>query len=120
MVNNYIKEATGDEYSAKDVRTWAGTLRALQAFSSLGEAITEAECKKNIVSVLDMVSEKLGNTRSVCKKYYVHPGLIQLYQEKKLFNYIQELNKIEETDTKTSFAQDEHLLMRILGDVIKN
>jgi len=46
MVNEYIKNATGMNFSAKDFRTWAGSLQALQAFCSIGEALTESECKK--------------------------------------------------------------------------
>lgn len=68
MVNKYIKEATGGDFSAKDFRTWAGTLNIVRAFKSIGEAASEAECKKNVVAALDEVSKKLGNTRTVCKK----------------------------------------------------
>jgi DNA topoisomerase-1 len=59
-------------------------MHALEAFLELGVADSDAACKKNIVAVLDIVSSKLGNTRTVCKKYYVHPGLIRLYEEGKL------------------------------------
>jgi DNA topoisomerase-1 len=84
MVNNYIKEAAQNDFSAKDFRTWAGSLHALQNFCSLQEVTDQKDVKKNIVTVLDAVSKKLGNTRTVCRKYYVHPGLIQLYEENKL------------------------------------
>lgn len=84
MINHYIKEATGQDFSAKDFRTWAGTLKALEFFRSLPPAESEAVIKKNVVATLDEVSKKLGNSRSICKKYYVHPGLIQLYEEQKL------------------------------------
>lgn len=114
MVNTYIKEATCMDFTAKDMRTWAGTMHAMQALWSIGDAITEAECKKNIVAALDAVSEKLGNTRSVCKKYYVHPLLIQLYQEKKLAKYMDDLNKIEEYDNVSGLTREEQILMKIL------
>ncbi|MGC4035770.1 MAG: DNA topoisomerase IB [Chitinophagaceae bacterium] len=84
MVNNYIKEAAGQDFSAKDFRTWAGSLHALQSFCSLEEVNSSKDLKKNVVTVLDEVSKKLGNTRTVCRKYYVHPALIQLYEENKL------------------------------------
>ncbi|MGI8951568.1 MAG: DNA topoisomerase IB [Chitinophagaceae bacterium] len=118
MVNHYIKEATGMDFSAKDFRTWAGTVHALQAFRSLGEAITETDCKKNIVAALDEVSKKLGNTRTVCKKYYVHPGLIELYQQNKLINYLKELDKIEEPDNKSDLTAEEKILMKILKSLL--
>jgi len=114
MVNAYIKEATCMDFTAKDMRTWAGTIHAMHALWSIGDATTEAECKKNIVAALDAVSEKLGNTRSVCKRYYVHPLLIQLYQEKKLTKYIEDLDKIEEYDYVSGLTSEEKVLMKIL------
>jgi len=87
MVNNYIQEITQAEFTAKDFRTWAGSLQALENFHSLDEPLNASDIRKNIITVLDAVSNKLGNSRSICKKYYVHPGLIQLYEEDKLKNY---------------------------------
>lgn len=84
MVNQYIHEAVGTDFTAKDFRTWAGSLHALEAFCEIGKADSDSDCKKNVVAVLDTVSKKLGNSRTVCKKYYVHPGLIRLYEEGKL------------------------------------
>lgn len=84
MVNNYIKQATGNEFTAKDFRTWAGSLQALQVLRKLECPQSDAELRKNIATVLDAVSNKLGNSRNICKKYYVHPCLIQLYEENKI------------------------------------
>ena len=114
MVNDYIKDATRMDFTAKDLRTWAGSIHALQALWSLGEAITETDGKKNIVAALDIVSKKLGNTRSVCKKYYVHPILLELYQERKLNKYMEELNKLEEPNNKSDLIAEEKILMKIL------
>jgi DNA topoisomerase-1 len=114
MVNNYIKEASGGTFSSKDFRTWAGTLHMLRSIKSLGEAITESERKKKIVEALDAVSVKLGNTRTVCKKYYVHPGIIRLYEEDNLLQYLKSLDDIEEPDDKTDLTSDEKVLMKIL------
>ncbi|RYE53910.1 MAG: DNA topoisomerase IB, partial [Sphingobacteriales bacterium] len=113
-VNNYIQEATGYDFTTKDFRTWAGSVHALQAFRSIGEAISVTQKKKNIVSVFDTVSKKLGNTRTVCKKYYVHPGLVKLYEEDKLNKYLSELDKIEEPDKKGGLTAEEEILMKIL------
>jgi DNA topoisomerase I len=114
MVNDYIKEGSDGDFTAKDFRTWAGTLNLLRSFRSLGEAITETECKRKIVQALDEVSQKLGNTRTVCRKYYVHPGLIALYEQNNLTRYLNELDEIEEPDMKTDLTSDEKILMRIL------
>ncbi|MBC7903068.1 MAG: DNA topoisomerase IB [Gemmatimonadaceae bacterium] len=115
MVNGYIKDAAeGKDFTTKDFRTWAGSVHALNAFRSIGEAITETESKKNIAAVMDIVSQKLGNTRTVCKKYYVHPGLVSLYEENKLSKYIKELDKLEVPDDKSGLTAEELVLMKIL------
>lgn len=114
MVNNYIKEATGMEYTTKDFRTWAGSLNILWAFKSIGDAINDSECKKKIVEALDQVSQKLGNTRTVCKKYYVHPGLLSLYEENNLQKYLAGLDEIEHPDDISGLTTTEKTLMKIL------
>ena len=114
MVNQYIKEATGLDFSAKDFRTWAGSLHALQYFRTLDAATSESEIKRNISSVLEAVSNKLGNTKNVCRKYYVHPGLIKIYEENKLEKYVSELSKLEKTDDKAALTPEEQMLMKIL------
>jgi DNA topoisomerase-1 len=114
MVNNYIKEATGLDFTAKNFRTWAGSLHALQAFRAIGEAATDGEKKKNVLAALDEVSKKLGNSRTVCKKYYVHPGLIRLYEENKLMKYLDALDKLEADDVKSGLAAEEEVLMQVL------
>ncbi len=118
MVNRYIHDAAGADYSAKDFRTWAGSVHALQAFRSLGEALTATDSKKNIVAALDEVSKKLGNTRTVCKKYYVHPGLIKLYEENNLTSYLTELDKLEEPDDKSGLTAEETVLMKVLAQAV--
>lgn len=118
MVNNYIKNAMGGDYTAKDFRTWAGTLKILSAFKVIGEAATEADCKKNIIAALDEVSKQLGNTRTVCKKYYVHPGIIELYEKNTLQKYLNELDEIEKPDDQTRYAQDEKVLIKILAQLV--
>lgn len=114
MVNRYIQAATGQDFTAKDFRTWAGSLLALHTLCAAGEALTEAEGKRAVNDMLDQVSEKLGNTRTVCKKYYVHPGLIQLYQAKKLQYYLKELDALEEPDETTGLTAEEEVLMKVL------
>lgn len=114
MVNSYLKETMQMDFTAKDFRTWAGSLNILWAFKSLGDALTATESKKKVVEALDLVSEKLGNTRTVCKKYYVHPGLIQLYEENNLMHYLKGLDEIEEPDERSGLTTAEKVLMKIL------
>jgi DNA topoisomerase I len=118
MVNRYIKEASGGDFSAKDFRTWAGTLDILRAFKTIGQAGSESDCKKNILTALDEVSHKLGNTRTVCKKYYVHPGIIKLYEEQNLDKYLKELDKIEKPDDLSGLTSEERVLMKILKELV--
>lgn len=115
MVNTYIKEVTGDVFTAKDFRTWAGCLHLLMAFKNMGIAENITSCKKNVNQALDYVSTHLGNTRTVCKKYYVHPGLIRLYEENKLNKHLRELDEIEMDDNKSGLTKEEKLFTKLLG-----
>ncbi|MDO9375724.1 MAG: DNA topoisomerase IB, partial [Ferruginibacter sp.] len=117
MVNAYIKEATGDVFTAKDFRTWFGCIHLLMAFKKMDVAETVTACKKNINEALDYVSTHLGNTRTVCKKYYVHPGLIRMYEENKLNKYLQELDQIETDDNTARLAKEELVLIKLLGKI---
>lgn len=113
-VNEYIKEASGMDFSAKDFRLWAGSLNILRSFKSMGQALTQTMCRQNVLMALDQVSHKLGNTRTVCRKYYVHPGLIRLYEENNLDKYLKELDALEEPDNKSGLTKEEKVLMKIL------
>ncbi|RYZ22124.1 MAG: DNA topoisomerase IB [Chitinophagaceae bacterium] len=118
MVNQYIKEATGGDFTAKDFRTWAGTLNVLRAFKVMEPADDDTTLKRNTLCALDEVSHKLGNTRTVCKKYYVHPGIIRLYEERSLEPYLKELDKIEEPDNLSGLTREERVLMKILKELV--
>jgi DNA topoisomerase-1 len=110
MVNNYIKEITRADFTAKDFRTWAGSLQALESFRSLEEPDNASDIRKNIITVLDSVSNKLGNSRSICKKYYIHPVLLKLYEENQLKNYFP-----SSPSKKTpGYSAEEKILMQTL------
>jgi DNA topoisomerase I len=114
MVNDYIKTISGGDFTAKDFRTWSGTVQALLAFKDLGFSETQTGTKKNIVAALDVVSNLLGNTRTVCKKYYVHPLIISLYESKTLEKYLAQLENLEKDDDESDLTKEERLLMNIL------
>ncbi|MCW3106209.1 MAG: Eukaryotic topoisomerase catalytic core [Segetibacter sp.] len=114
MVNDYIKGITNGNFTAKDLRTWSGTVLALLAFKELGLSDTQTQTKRNIVAALDMVSKALGNTRTVCKKYYVHPLIIGLYETKSLEKYLKDLDNLEQDDDKSGLTKEEKVLMNIL------
>jgi DNA topoisomerase-1 len=114
QLNSYIKRISGDSFTAKDFRTWIGTLTALQAFREIGCTIGSAtEAKRNINSALDTVSKHLGNTRTVCRKYYVHPAILDLYECSELDRYLKVLDK--QPDIRgNGLTQEEEVLMKIL------
>ncbi len=113
-MNNYIREICEQDFTSKDFRTWAGSVALLQSLCTIGKASSATESKKNIVAALDEVSKKLGNTRAICKKYYVHPELMRLYEDKSLDKYLDELEKLEDCDDKTDLTKGEKVLMKIL------
>lgn len=80
-VNAYLQEITGRDITAKDFRTWAGTMLAADALRQMGPAETRREAERNVVAAVDLTAKRLGNTRSVCRKYYIHPTLIEAYLE---------------------------------------
>jgi DNA topoisomerase I len=78
-VNAYLKEITGEDYTSKDFRTWAGTVLAAQMLREIGSAASQAQSKKNLVSAVESVAKKLGNTKAVCRKSYIHPAIFDAY-----------------------------------------
>jgi DNA topoisomerase-1 len=110
MLNNYIKEATAPGFSAKDFRTWAGSLQAIEYYLS-DKKTGEKNSAKTVPSMLDWVSQRLGNTRNVCKKYYIHPLLISLCEEKQPLDSL--LGTVKNNNPR--FSQSEALLMSVLN-----
>lgn len=78
-VNGYLKEITGEEFTAKDFRTWAATVLATCALREMPEFESETEAKRNVVAAIDGVARRLGHTRAVCRRSYVHPAVIDEY-----------------------------------------
>ena len=78
-VNAYLREATGGDFTAKDFRTWAATKLAAEALQRLAHFESETEAKRNVLAVIDEVARKLGHTRAVCRRSYVHPRVIGSY-----------------------------------------
>lgn len=88
-VNAYLREATGMDFTAKDFRTWAGTVLASQALAEFERFDTDAQAKKNVVRAIETVAKKLGNTRAVCRKCYVHPAILNSYMDGSLAKSLQ-------------------------------
>jgi DNA topoisomerase-1 len=80
-VNDYLRQVTGEDYTAKDFRTWAGTVLAAVALREFEQFDSQAQAKKNVTQAIQSVAEKLRNTPSVCRKCYVHPAILDSYLE---------------------------------------
>jgi DNA topoisomerase-1 len=79
-VNAYLKSIAGDEFTAKDFRTWAGTVLAARALHDLAVAFdSKAQAKRNVLRAVETVAKRLGNTRAVCRKCYIHPEVVNAY-----------------------------------------
>jgi DNA topoisomerase-1 len=83
-VNAYLRDTMGEDFSAKDFRTWAGTLAAARALVTLPECAGAGEAKRNVVTCVKAVAGVLGNTPAVCRKAYIHPGVLEAYEAGKL------------------------------------
>jgi DNA topoisomerase-1 len=83
-VNDYLREVMGREFTAKDFRTWTGTVLAARALEEMKEFGSDTQAKKNILQAVDAVAGVLGNTRSVCRKCYVHPAIVDAYLDRTL------------------------------------
>ncbi|MDR7048533.1 DNA topoisomerase-1 [Duganella sp. 3397] len=78
-VNEYLQSIAGEDYTAKDFRTWSGTVLAAVALLEYEKFDSEVQAKKNVVAAIEAVAKKLGNTPTICRKCYVHPAVIETY-----------------------------------------
>ena len=80
-VNDYLREISGQDFTAKDFRTWAGTVLAAKALAEVATFKSNAEAKRNIVKAIESVAKRLGNTQAVCRKCYIHPAILDAYMD---------------------------------------
>lgn len=117
-VNDYIKTCCKEnEFTCKDFRTWAGTVNALNLLSDLTPFTTVTECRSNIVAIIDGVAGKLGNTRAVCRKYYIHPQLLESYEKGTLEPWLQQLRTKRNNPSgngRDGLRADEKVLLQFL------
>jgi DNA topoisomerase-1 len=115
-INDYLRECTGEEFTCKDIRTWSGTVNALNLLADLTPFNTASQCKQNLVAIIDNVAGKLGNTRTVCKKYYIHPRLLDAYEQGSLEPYLEELRAGRNKDKSGELHNDEKVLLQFMQD----
>jgi DNA topoisomerase I len=87
-VNAYIREISGEDFTSKDFRTWAGTVLAARALHALPSCASQTEGRRNIAQAIEAVAKALGNSKAVCRKCYVHPAVAESYLEGKLAEYM--------------------------------
>jgi len=80
-VNAYLKDITGQDLTSKDFRTWAGTVLAAQLLREFEAFTSNAEAKRNVLAAVEMVARRLGNTKAVCRKCYIHPAVFDAYMD---------------------------------------
>jgi DNA topoisomerase-1 len=107
-VNEYLRAISGEDFTAKDFRTWAGTVLASAALREFEESTSETEAKRNVVEAIKTVAQRLGNTPAVCRKCYVHPAVLECYLAGKLERRVR--RKIEETTDEVLREAEEELL----------
>ncbi len=112
MVNDYIHTIFGSRFSAKDFRTWAASLIFFDTLYDLGITQDERRQQQNILKAYDCASKELGNTRNVCRKYYVHPAIEKAYADGQIINYFKIVD--EETDNEYGRTASEKGLLALL------
>jgi len=118
-VNAYLREVTGEEFTAKDFRTWAGTLLAAMALQEFKVFDSETEAKRNIVRAIETVAKRLGNTPAVCRKSYVHPAILELYTSGALMNTLEQAVEKELREELAQLQPEEAAVLAILQQRLK-
>jgi DNA topoisomerase I len=113
-VNAYLQEITGESFTAKDFRTWAGTVLASLALREFDPASSDSESKKNVVRTIERVAERLGNTPALCRKCYVHPTVIDAYLEGTLVDTLQQRAEEELHTGDAGLDADEQMVLEFL------
>jgi DNA topoisomerase-1 len=118
-VNAYLQEITGEDFTAKDFRTWAGTMLAAMALQEFQAFDSEAQAKRNVLAAIESVAKKLGNTKAVCRKCYIHPAVIDVYLQGDLAKSLKQ--RIEKTMRRSlqNLRPEEAAVMALLQERLK-
>jgi DNA topoisomerase-1 len=111
-VNDYLREITAEDFTAKDFRTWVGTTQAVLVLEAMGAGETQNGSKKNIVAAVKETAAKLGNRPATCKKYYVHPAILDAYQNGTLFSA---LAAAQAEESRYGLKREEVAIMLLLA-----
>jgi DNA topoisomerase-1 len=119
-VNEYLRQITGSDFTAKDFRTWAGTVLAALALQEFNSFTTQTEAKHHIVRAIENVAKRLGNTPSVCRKSYVHPAVIETYLEGNLLEALQQRTEHELSRKLRRLQPEEAAVLALLQQRLKH
>ena len=115
-INAYIKEATSQEFSSKDFRTWGGTLLAALELAEMGPAEDEKEIKRRVVRAVKRVAEQLGNTPTVCRGSYIHPAVIDSYSKGVTIAEFEPRRKRHIRMSQADYEPGEQALLKLLSN----
>jgi DNA topoisomerase I len=113
-VNDYLREISGQNFTAKDFRTWAGTALAAQALQEFEDFDTKAAAKRNLTRAIERVAERLGNTKAVCRKCYIHPAVIDAYMDRSLIATLKERAETELRGSLSRLPAEEAAVLALL------
>ena len=116
-VNDYLRQITGRQVTAKDFRTWTGTVLAALALAEYEKADSEAAAKRNVRDAIESVAARLGNTPTICRQCYVHPQIIDAYLADEL--RLELADTIDDTLTQTDLRPEETQVLRFLKKRLK-
>jgi DNA topoisomerase-1 len=118
-VNDYLREITGKEITAKDFRTWAGTVLAAVALQELGEIDSAAAAKRNLRAAIENVAARLGNTVTICRKCYVHPQILDGYLAGDLLVNLKQAVDAELSEKLPGLRPEEAVVLALLDGRLK-
>lgn len=118
-VNDYLREISGQDFTAKDFRTWGGTVTALNALEQLGVFESQTEGKKNVVEAIKQTAERLGNTPAICRKCYIHPGVLDAYMDGSLLSTLQAYDEQKKKMAREGLRPDEERALEFLQHLSK-
>lgn len=113
-VNEYLREIANQDFTAKDFRTWAGTMLACIALREFAEFASETEAKRNVVQAIKQVAARLGNTPSVCRKCYIHPAVLDFYLSGAMLEKVKWPVHEEAADSTEVLRAEEAALLKLL------
>ena len=113
-VNDYLREMTNQDFTAKDFRTWAGSVLACTMLQEFDAFESQTQAKRNVVQAIKDVAARLGNTPSVCRKCYVHPAVLDTYFSGAMIKTVKQRVEQEGAGSPHELRQEEVALLHLL------